>query len=375
MKILHLGKYYPPVFGGVENVNCELVEGLLDKGVETDVLCFNTNNKSIVEKSSGGLIYREASLFKLFSMSISFMYVYRFLKIRKKYDIISVHCPNPIAFFALLFSTSNNKIVLHWHSDIIKQEKLLKVFSPIQKIIINKADIVLGATLEHIKGSDCYPLFKDKWDILTYSFSPSGFVSDVNLNLYENVKSELKNKKIIFSLGRFVYYKGFDCLIKSAMHLPDDYIILIAGKGELCSEYRALISKFGLESKVKLLGALPYPDIKSYYKVCDVFCLPSTHRSEMFGIVQLEAMAFGKPVVATNIPRSGVPYVNINGVTGVNVDVNDRISLANALIDICDNKVISSDIDENIKSTLTKYDRSEVINKLIKIYCKVCKNE
>nr|EID9259045.1 glycosyltransferase [Escherichia coli] len=101
-----------------------------------------------------------------------------------------------------------------------------------------------------------------------------------------------KGKKIIFSLGRLVYYKGFEYLVESAKFLPDDYIILIGGNGEEKQKLLELIQRYKLEDKVKLLGFIRHEELSSYFAASNVFCLPSIEKSEAFGVVQLEAFLF-----------------------------------------------------------------------------------
>ncbi len=368
MRVLHIGKYYPPVFGGIENVNFELVEGLNDVGVKCDVLCSSDTNVSTLDLSRGYKVYRERSLFKIASVPLSLGIIIKLRKIVDEYDVISVHLPNPLACLSLFFVKPHHKIVLHWHSDIIKQKKLLKLFSPIQRFAIRRSDLVLGATRAHIEQSDCSALFTNKSQILPYIFDVGKFTSHVDVNLLKELQQKYLGKKVVFSLGRLVYYKGFEDLIIAAKSLPEDIIILIAGVGELQKNLSDLIQEHDLSQKVKLIGAIPHTQLSSYYKFCDVFCLPSVHRSEMFGIVQLEAMAFGKPVISTNLQRSGVPLVNIDGKTGITVKPSSPVNLANALVEVLTDENKYNYFSKNALEHVKCFDKSFVINKLLKMY-------
>lgn len=148
------------------------------------------------------------------------------------------------------------------------------------------------------------------------------------------IKNLYENKKIVFSLGRLVGYKGFEYLIKAANYLPDDYIILIGGSGPLKDELKSLIDSNNLNGKVKLLGRVEDNELPAYYGACDIFVLSSIWKTEAFGIVQIEAMSCGKPVVATNIPESGVDWVNKDGFSGINVKPEDSKELAKAILDV-----------------------------------------
>ena len=113
--------------------------------------------------------------------------------------------------------------------------------------------------------------------------------------------------------------------------LSDDCVVLIGGEGELLPVYRKLIAARGLGDKVHLLGHVRGADLPSHVEACDVFCMPSTVRAEAYGVAMVEAMVMGKPIVATDIAGSGVPWVNVHGQTGLNVPVREPAALADAL--------------------------------------------
>ncbi|MDN3700437.1 glycosyltransferase [Vibrio artabrorum] len=151
------------------------------------------------------------------------------------------------------------------------------------------------------------------------------------------LENDFDGKKIIFSLGRLTYYKGFDFLIEAARYLPDDYLILIGGEGELKQSLIDKIESVGVSNRVKLLGRLTDEELNVYFNISDVFCLPSVHRSEAFGLVQAEAMSLGKPVVSTDIVGSGVSWVNKHGYSGIVVPPQNSQLLAKGFLDIFDN--------------------------------------
>jgi rhamnosyl/mannosyltransferase len=127
------------------------------------------------------------------------------------------------------------------------------------------------------------------------------------------------------------YYKGFDVLIDAAAALPDDSVVVIGGDGPLRDGYRSAVARRGLAGKVIFPGHIKDDDLPSYFEACDVFCMPSTVRAEAYGVAMVEAMVMGKPIVASDIEGSGVPWVNVNGQTGFNVPVGQSAPLADAL--------------------------------------------
>ena len=128
--------------------------------------------------------------------------------------------------------------------------------------------------------------------------------------------------------------------MKAASYLPDDYVVLIGGRGPLHETLSTQIQELGISDKVKLLGYIREEDFASYYKACDLFCLSSIWKTEAFAIVQVEAMSCGKPIVATRIPESGVSWVNKHGYSGLNVPVEDAKALADAILELTSDREV-----------------------------------
>lgn len=149
-----------------------------------------------------------------------------------------------------------------------------------------------------------------------------------------DIRKQYKGKRIIFALGRLIAYKGFRFLIEAARYLDDGYVVLIGGTGPLYNKLLKQINEENLQGKVCLLGYVTDDEVAQYYGACDVFCLSSVWKTEAFGLVQIEAMSCGKPVVATNIEGSGVPWVNRNGYSGLNVEPENPEALAKAIMKI-----------------------------------------
>ncbi len=333
MKILQLGKFYDSYTGGIETVIYDITETLNERGVSCDVLCANKNNLYQEEFRKNYKIMRTKTWRMCCATAITPQMIFTLRKIINEYDIVHIHAPDPMATLALFcVNTTKQKIVLHWHSDIIKQKYLLKLYAPLQNWLLKKADKIITTTPKYRQESAYLQNFQAQCVDIPIGINRNKLIADEAF--VTKIKHQYQGKKIIFSLGRLVYYKGFEYLIKSAQYLNDDYVILIGGDGYLKQDLQNLIKDNGLQDRVKLVGKIDETDLGSYYKACDVFCLPSIVKSEAFGIVQVEAMSFGKPVVATTIAGSGVDWVNLDGVSGVNVSPKQPQALANAFIDL-----------------------------------------
>lgn len=306
-----------------------MTEWLNEAGIACDVLCTNDTNVSVQEDEHPYTIYRTASLGVLFSVALSFPYIKKLSALQSAYDILHLHLPNPLANFAMFFVRSDVKVVLHWHSDIVKQKKLLKVYEPFQEWLLKRADAIIATSPKYAAESPYLSRYKEKVTAIPSAIDPARLVVDPSK--VQEIKKRFGDRKIVFSLGRLIYYKGFDYLIEAAEYLDESYVILIGGDGELKPVLQDQIKKANLENKVFLLGRIPSSDLGSYYEACDLFCMSSTEKSEGFGLVQIEAMSRRKPIVATKIPGSGVDWVNRHMETGLNVLPADPHALAEAI--------------------------------------------
>lgn len=330
MKTLQLSKFYPPINGGIESVAYELTEGLNDLGITTDVLCSDIGRKTVHEKSEKGYaITRAGSLGRLLSTSLSPALIPLTRQLSSNYDLIHLHMPNPMAALALWLARPKAKIVTHWHSDVVHQKRALKFYEPLQSWILKRSDAIIVATPPYLEASTALQPWLSKSIVFPYGIS--ALESKNSGDIAQKIQSKYKHKKIVLALGRMATYKGFDTLIDAAKHINDNTIILVGGGGDLLEQHRTRVNQEGLKDKIKFLGRITDEEIPAYFEAASVFCLPSDARSEAFGVVQLEAMACGKPIVATNIPGSGVAWVNQHGVTGLNVPVRDSVALARAL--------------------------------------------
>lgn len=333
MKVLQLGKFYP-VRGGVEKVMWDLTAGLSDRGIECDMVCGALPGEAspgVVRIGDRGRCICLKSFFKLAGTVISPAMIVWVRKHCLEYDIVHIHHPDPMACLSLYLSGYKGRVVLHWHSDILSQKLLLVFYKPLQNWLIRRADRIVGTTPVYVAQSAALSGVQDKIFCL-----PIGIADTVRFSAEDGLSTKSSDgKKLVFSLGRLVPYKGFRYLVEAARFLPEEYEILIGGKGPLYSVLQKEIETLGVGDKVRLLGYLSDEQARRLYNECDVFVLSSTMKTEAFGIVQLEAMSCGKPVVATMIPESGTAWVNEHGVSGLNVAPADAKAIAEAVVAIC----------------------------------------
>lgn len=366
MKILQLGKFYP-IRGGVEKVMYDLMIGLSDEGVHCDMLCASTEGhpaEIISLNSYANLIIVSTSL-KFAGTMLAPAMVTTLRKIAKQYDIIHIHHPDPMATLALYLSGFRGKVVLHWHSDILKQKLLLKFYKPLQNWLIKRADKIVGTTPVYVKQSSFLSNVQKKVSYIPIGVSELAH-SPINV---ENIRKRYGNKHIIFSLGRLVEYKGYEFLIRAAKYLDDNFHIVIGGKGPLHQQLSDLIVALDVQEKVTLLGFISDEEVPDYYVASDIFCLSSIWKTEAFAIVQIEAMALGKPVISTRIPGSGVSWVNQHGMSGLVVDPENEEDLSEAIKHICLDDQLYEQLSSGSRNRyIENFTRKKMIDKCRNVY-------
>ncbi|MEM2073609.1 MAG: glycosyltransferase [Nitrososphaeria archaeon] len=362
MKILHLGKLCPPKEGGIEVFSFDLLEYLNSKGIRADLLCFGGDTREDIFKNFN--YYACKMSLKVRSAPISLDYLRIFKKIEKDYDIIHVHSPNPIAELLAIFSSK--KVIIHWHSDIVKQKILYKFYRPIQQRALKKACKIICTSPNYLESSKQLKGFKEKAIVIPLGFNAKrleGFSEDKSIG---DLLEKYKHRKIVLSIGRLVEYKGFEYLIEAGEYLDNNFLILIAGGGPLFKKLKGKIVDLKLQDRVILLGRVD--NITQLLKRCDVFCLPSVLRTEAFGLVLVEALSFGKPLVTTDVKGSGMSYVNQHGVTGLVVPPRDPKALAEAFKKICYDKELYQRFSMNARERFQEFDIQSVGERIIELY-------
>lgn len=339
IRVIQINKLYYPVTGGIEQVVRQLAEGLKEK-TEMKVLVCRDKGKAVGEYIHGVPVYRSASLGMFGNLPIPLGLTRNLRKLSKTCDILQFHMPFPFGDLAGLFSGFHGKIVVWWHSDIVRQKKLMQCYRPVMECFLQRADRIIVATQGHIDGSEYLQPFREKCVVIPFGVDPE---LEIRADLYWNQVGRQKNQRAVIEkkeglrflfIGRLVYYKGCDILLEAFAGLQQSgnckHHLVIAGSGPLEGELKKSAKKFHITEHVCFTGALTQEELYQELESCDVLVLPSVARSEAFGLVQLEAMVFGKPVINTWLP-SGVPYVSLNQQTGLTVAPGNQKELEEAM--------------------------------------------
>lgn len=367
MKILQLGKFYP-IRGGVEKVMWDFTTGISARGIDCDMLCAEFGKGQVLELNPHGRVICLPALKKVAATMICPEMIRWLRKHSGDYDIIHIHHPDPMAALALRLSGYKGRVLVHWHSDILKQRLLYFFYRPLQNWLLRRAEKIIGTTPVYVHGSPHLRRFQDKATYVPIGVTPMA----PDPEGVKKLRARWPGKKIVFSLGRLVGYKGFEYLVGAARYLDDGYRIVIGGEGPLKDALQAQIIRENAENKVYLPGFLGDDEVKDWFGACDVFVLSSIRKTEAFAIVQIEAMSCGKPVVATRIPESGVAWVNAHGESGLNVPPEDSKALAEAIQTLAGNGEIYRNCSTRARARYKRlFTYEEMVNNVLKAYNKL----
>ncbi len=372
MKVLQLGKFYP-IKGGVEKVMENLTGGLGRRGIECDMLCAayptpdRIGHKYEIRINDHARIIVVPTIANVAATMISPALILELRRLVKhgNYDIIHIHHPDPMAVIALFLTPFRGKVVVHWHSDIVKQKTLLRLFLPFQNWLLKRADRIVGTSPVYVAQSD----HLTRWQFKT-SYLPIG-IDGLKISPYRasSIKARFPNRKVVFSLGRAVAYKGFEYLIEATRLLPDNYVTIIGGEGPLLGQMKRQAAEAGIQDRIFFPGFIPDSELPAWFGACDVFVLSSTMKTEAYAIVQLEAMSCGRPVISTHIEGSGVHWVNAHGESGIIVPTRDSRALADAIVEITsDSDTYSMYCQRARKRFERMFTRDRMIDNCIGIY-------
>jgi len=323
LKIVQVGKYYPPHVGGIET-HLQALCGGLKLSHDVQVFVANDGRRDEDAVVDGVTIHRLGSQFEVAGAPICPTMPWRIR--RAGADIVHLHVPNPAGMLAVLASGYRGRLITTWHSDIIRQRRLAKMFEPIQRRFLANCDAIIATSPNYVESSPDLRRLRKRTVVIPYGIEaaefcspPQAAVADINRR---------RPTPLLIAVGRLVYYKGFEYLIRAMARI--DATLMLVGDGPLRDPLERLAREIGVAERIEFLGEMQPREIVPYYHAADIFVLPSIARSEAFGIVQLEAMACGKPVVNTNL-ASGVPFASLDGITGITVEPANADALVEAV--------------------------------------------
>lgn len=326
-RVIQIGKFYPPENGGIETVTADLAQGFARHALASEAVVF-TKNASETTTIEGVRVERRKCAAVLSSQPIGLAWIAAAIRRARRADVAIIHAPNLMGGIVSPFLGRARSIV-YWHSDIVNKGVLGRLAKPLEHLMLRRAEQIWVTSQTYAQSSPSIAPYRDKIRLVPIGIQDAAAVPATELSA--EIRDFLRGRRFALSVGRLVPYKGFDDLVRAATLLPADAAIVIAGGGPLHRELAAAIAEAGVADRVLLTGRVSDDGLRALFAHAALFVMASNQRSEAFGVVLLEAMAFGLPIVATDIAGSGVPWVAERGELGALVPVGSPPALAEAI--------------------------------------------
>jgi glycosyltransferase involved in cell wall biosynthesis len=341
MRILELGKFYPPHRGGMESSLELLCRGLVRRGHEVRVLVAADDRHASAQSCDGVHIRRLSNWGEVRSVP---MLPSLFGALRSELrdhppDVLHLHLPHPLGMWATRWLARSERLMITYHSDIVRQRWLAKSLAHDRQKVLARASRI------HVSSE---ALLQESVDLSRHRSRCEAIPFGVEIEKYRE-HDPLRHQRwtdrlgqhYALCVGRLVYYKGVDVLLEALRETTIPLVVV--GDGPLRTEWETLARVLGLEGQVHFVGEISAESLRALYQGARLFVLPSQERSETFGLVQLEAMAAGCPIVVCRA-SGGVASVHEEGRTAVMVPPHDVDALREAVVDLWEDEARRRDL-------------------------------
>ena len=381
--ILHLGKYYPPAPGGIESHVQTLARGQAELGCQVSVLCVNhadrfgndiTHARLRKTVSTGGKdgavhVERVGRWFGVSRLEVCPSLPWRIGQLTAQADIVHLHTPNPL-MLAGWWLAGNRKVplVVTHHSDVIKQRLLRYVVAPFESRVYSKAKRIFSDSPTYGQGSPALQRHKDKVSILPLGIDLQPFeITDTDFCPSADTLKATPSCPLWLMVGRMTYYKGYHIALEALARVPGTLVIV--GNGPLEAELKGQAERLGVCERIVWKSHASPKELIALYHSATALWFPSVARSEGFGLVQVEAMAAGCPVINTAIPASGVSWVSQHGVSGLTVPVRDVDAFAAAANRIANEDKLRAKLSHGARERAEKeFDARVMAKRSLEVY-------
>ena len=332
MRILHFYKtYHPDSFGGIEQVIYQLAEGGTAYGIEAEVLYLSAQGPSRNQQVGKHISHSAKLDFQLASSSFSWSAFQDFARLAREVDLVHYHFPWPFMDMVHFASRLNKPTVVSYHSDIIKQKHLLRLYRPLMNRFLSSMNRIVAASPNYLHSSTVLQDHADKVCVIPYGLDRNTYAQPDEQRL-ATWKARVGERFFLF-VGVLRYYKGLHILLDAMASTP--YAVVIAGAGPIEQELKAHALRLGLQN-LHFVGQVSEEDKAALFNLCYAVTFPSHLRSEAFGISLLEGAMYGKPLISSEI-GTGTTYINIDGETGLVVPPSAPLALRQAMKTLWDN--------------------------------------
>lgn len=366
MKILQIVKYYDPCQGGMESVVKNIVDGIIDFSENINFIVYSNNhirNFVNTKKVIGNVtVIKEKTPLYLKSQPLNIRYP-SLKKIIDESDVINHHYPFPTMEIALLRNIKRfkkKKFIITWHANIknSRWSWIEKYYNPIIKRLLDRADYIVVTSPQLYEASDILQAYKHKIKVIPLSFDPK-------YQLDQSRKMPLKRNFRLLFVGKLRQYKGVKYLIDAIKDL--ELNLTIVGNGEELEILKEQVASLNIRHKVDIISSATDQELSQIYEKSDLFVLPSINEAEAFGVVQLEAMANGLPVINTYLD-SGVPFVSLNDLTGITVKPNSSETIKSAIVKIIGSKELYEKFSSNAIERSSLFTRRKMSESYLELY-------
>jgi rhamnosyl/mannosyltransferase len=330
LRVTHLGKFFHPAHGGMERAVRSLAHAQARLGCFVRVICMDHERGRATRVEQDGpveivRVRRAASFFK-----IDYCPDLPRVISNSEADLLHLHTPNPTMILGLRLAGDRRPLVVTHYSDVVKQRLRRLLFSPLERACYDRARLVLSVSAPYVAGSNVLRRYTARLAVLPIGLELAPFLDPApEVRAHADHLRRSDPGPLWFFCGRLVYYKGLETALLALRSVPGR--LLIAGDGPGRAHLERFATRLDLEDRVRFLGNILRDEhLAAYYLASKAFWFPSNARSEAYGLVQVEAMASGCPVINTAIPRSGVPWVSRHEETGLTVPVDDPAAFATA---------------------------------------------
>jgi rhamnosyl/mannosyltransferase len=365
--------YYPPHLGGIEHHLAMLGSALAARpGVSVEAIVSNEGPETVREMVDGVEVLRIGRLFAYASTPVATgmtSAIRAAVTGPARADLFHLMFPYPWGETSWLRAGAPGPSVLAYQSDIVRQRFLGAAYAPILKRVLDRVDRIIVGSPPMIEHSEALAPFAEKCRVVPLGIDTERFAPTPETLARAAKLREAHDRPVVLFIGRLIYYKGVEVLIRAMRDLDADLVLI--GQGPLEGDLRALCEAFGIGERVTFLAPVDDAELAAWYRAAAVFCLPSVARSEAYGLVQLEAHASGTPVVSTDLP-TGVPWVNADGETGLIVPVGDASALADALRRLLEDEGLRTRMGERARErALTSFTISAMVSGTLAVYDEV----
>jgi len=326
MRVLHFYKtYFPDSVGGVEQVIRQMCVGTGRLGITNQVLSLSRDRRLEPFDYEGHTVHRAPLNFELASNAVSVQAVGKLARMAAEADVVHYHFPWPFMDLAHFLARIDKPTVVTYHSDIVRQKALLKLYQPLKHRFLESVDTIVATSPNYLASSAVLDRYRDKTRVITFGLDKSSYPEPDQARL-DHWRARVGPKFFLF-VGVLRYYKGLHILLDAVA--GTDYPVVIVGAGPIEAELKAHAERLGLK-RVQFVGAVDDLDKAALLKLCYAVAFPSHLRSEAFGISLLEGAMYGKPMISSEI-GTGTTYINVHGETGLVVPPSDHEALRAAM--------------------------------------------